>query len=138
MKNDLKIKTTMHEFKEFIMRGNILDMAIGVVMGTAFNNIVKSLVNDIIMPAIGIIGGKTVSDWSFTVNGSVIMYGAFIQNIIDFLIIAASMFMVIKVMTAFSKLRKKQQDDTQEQQTEEPSKSDEVLLLEEIRDLLKK
>ena len=138
MKKDLKIKATIQEFKEFIMRGNILDMAIGVVMGTAFNNIVKSLVNDIIMPAVGIIGGKTVSEWSFTVNGAVIKYGSFIQNIIDFLIIATSMFMVIKVMTVFTKLRKKQEEDAKEEAPSEPQKSDEAVLLEEIRDLLKK
>lgn len=132
----MKIKATLQEFKEFIMQGNILDMAIGIVVGTAFKAIVNSLVADIIMPLIGILGGKTVAEWSVTLNGSVIKYGAFLQNIIDFLIIAISMFVVIKTMTTLSKLRKKKEE---EQKAEEPaSKSDEVVLLEEIRDLLKK
>ncbi len=132
----MKIKATMKEFKEFMMQGNILDMAIGIVVGNAFKSIVNSLVADIIMPVIGIIGGKSVAEWSVTVNGSVIKYGAFIQNIIDFLIIAASMFVVIKTMTVLSSLRKKK--EIEEKIEEEQVKSDEVVLLEEIRDLLKK
>lgn len=132
----MKIKATLQEFKDFMMQGNILDMAIGIVVGNAFKAIVNSLVADIIMPLIGIIGGKTVAEWTFTINGSIIKYGAFIQNIIDFLIIAASMFVVIKTMTVLSSLRKKK--EAEEAAVEEEKKSDEVVLLEEIRDLLKK
>ena len=132
----MKIKATLQEFKDFMMQGNILDMAIGIVVGNAFKAIVNSLVADIIMPLIGIIGGKTVAEWAFTVNGSVIKYGAFLQNVIDFIIIGASMFVVIKTMTVLSSIRKKK--EAEEAAVEEAKKSDEVVLLEEIRDLLKK
>ncbi len=128
------MKKTLNEFKAFIMRGNILDMAIGVVMGTAFGKIVTSLVQDLIMPAVGIIlGGKSFASLTFNIGESVIAYGNFIQNIVDFLIIATCMFLVIKMMTVFS--RKKKEEVKEE---EPPKKSDEVVLLEEIRDLLKK
>lgn len=132
----MSIKETLKEFKEFLFRGNILDMAIGVVVGTAFNNIVKSLVGDIIMPLIGMIGGKSVAELTLTINGVAIKYGLFCQNVIDFLIIATSMFIVIKVMAALSSLRKKKEEEAVEEAP--PAKSDEVVLLEEIRDLLKK
>lgn len=127
------MKKTLEEFKKFIMRGNILDLAIGVVMGTAFGKIVSSLVADIIMPLVGLImGGVSFKDLSITIRDTSIAYGLFIQNIIDFLIIAICMFTVIKVMAAFH--RKKEEPKKEE----EPKKSDEVVLLEEIRDLLKK
>lgn len=132
----MNIKETLKEFKEFLFRGNILDMAIGVVVGTAFNNIVKSLVGDIIMPLIGMIGGKSVAELALTINGVDIKYGLFFQNVIDFLIIATSMFIVIKVMAALSSLHKKKEEEAVEDAP--PAKSDEVVLLEEIRDLLKK
>ena len=82
------MKKLIEEFKKFIMRGNVIDLAVGVVMGNAFSKIVSSLVNDIMMPIIGvIIGGHDFSNLSITVGTAKIMYGAFIQNIIDFLII---------------------------------------------------
>ena len=85
------------EFKAFIMRGNIADMAIGVVMGTAFGKIVSSVVSDLIMPVVGIIsGGIDFSQLKLTVGDTAVTYGAFIQNVIDFLIIALCMFSVIK------------------------------------------
>ena len=131
------MKKTFTEFKEFIMRGNIVDMAIGVVIGTAFGKIVTALVNNIIMPFVGIIlGGINFSALSVTIRESVVTYGEFIQSVIDFLIIAVCMFIVIKIMALFS--RKKKKEEEEEAKEEEPVKSDEVVLLEEIRDLLKK
>lgn len=122
------------EFKTFIMRGNIVDMAIGVVMGTAFGKIVSSVVSDIFMPIIGIIsGGVNFSGLKVTVGDSAITYGAFIQNVIDFLIIALCMFLFIKLMAKLSHKKNKQEEETKEP----PAKSEETLLLEEIRDLLK-
>ena len=125
------MKKNLKEFKEFISKGNVVDMAVGVIIGGAFGKIVTSLVNDIIMPFIGlIIGGINFSSLSFTVGEATINYGIFLQNVIDFLIIAACIFTIIKILSRFK--RKKEE-------TPEPVvKSDEVLLLEEIRDLLKK
>ncbi len=130
------IKKTLAEFKEFITKGNILDMAIGVVMGTAFGKIVTSVVNDLLMPLIGIIlGGLNFSALSITVRNSVITYGVLIQNIIDFLIVAVCLFFVIKMMAILK--RKKKKEEKAAEEAAPPQKSDEALLLEEIRDLLK-
>jgi large conductance mechanosensitive channel len=124
------VKKFFKEFKEFASKGNVLDLAIAVVIGAAFGKIVTSLVDDIIMPAVGIIVGQNFASLSVEVNGSVIAYGAFIQAIVDFLIIAFCVFLFTKII---NKLKKK------EEKKEEPAKkSDEVVLLEEIRDLLKK
>lgn len=127
------------EFKEFIMRGNILDMAVGVIMGGAFGKIVSSVVSDIIMPVIGLIsGGVNFTDLKLPLTGdpegAAIAYGAFIQNVVDFLIIALCMFICIKAM---AKITAKFKKETPPEPEAEPVKSDEVLLLEEIRDLLK-
>lgn len=125
------MKKNLKEFKEFISKGNVVDMAVGVIIGGAFGKIVTSLVNDIIMPFIGlIIGGINFSSLSVTVGEATINYGIFLQNVIDFLIIAACIFTIIKILSRFK--RKK------EEIPEPVVKSDEVLLLEEIRDLLKK
>ena len=124
----------VHEFKDFISRGNVLDMAVGVIIGGAFGKIVTSLVDNILMPIIGvIIGGHDFSDLSFKVGDANIEYGLFIQNVVDFLIVAACIFFVVK---AFNKVAKKKEETP----TEEPApvKDEQVLLLEEIRDLLKK
>ena len=126
-----KISKGMGEFKDFISRGNVVDMAVGVIIGGAFGKIVTSLVNDILMPLIGIIlGGLNFSSLTIKINDAVISYGLFIQTIVDFLIIAACIFMMIKF---FEKFKKKE-----EEKPVEVVKSDEVKLLEEIRDLLKK
>lgn len=124
-------KSVFQEFKEFISKGNIFDMAVGVIIGGAFGKIVASLVNDIIMPLVGIIiGGLNFTNLSVTVKDATISYGAFIQNIVDFLIIALCIFAVVKAMAKFKK---------KEEAPAEPSKpSEEVLLLREIRDSLKK
>lgn len=120
------------EFKKFISKGNVVDMAVGVIIGGSFGKIVTSLVNDIITPIIGIIiGGIDFSNLSIQINEAKIMYGNFIQTIIDFLIIAICIFTVIRT---FEKIKNKKEEVV----VEKPEKSDEVLLLEEIRDLLKK
>ena len=117
-----KSKGFINDFKQFIMRGNVIDMAVAVVMGAAFNKIISSLVNDIIMPAIGaIFGGINFTDLKYviteaTVENGVeiaevaITYGVFIQAVIDFLIIAFSMFVVIKVFSMFTWKKKKEED----------------------------
>ena len=126
------MKKLLNEFKEFISRGNVIDMAVGVVIGSAFSKIVTSLVNDIIMPLIGvIIGGLDFTSLSIKIKDSEILYGSFIQNIVDFLIIAACIFTVIKVMNKFKK-----QKPTEEPKTVETP--EDIKLLTEIRDLLKK
>ena len=125
------IKKEVNEFKNFISRGNVVDMAIGVIIGGAFGKIVSSLVNDILMPLIGIVlGGLDFSSLSIKINDANIAYGNFIQTIVDFLIIAFCIFVMIKI---FEKFKTKE-----EKKKEEPSKSSEVILLEEIRDILKK
>lgn len=124
------MKSTMQEFKAFIMRGNILDMAIGVVMGGAFGKIVTSLVDNLLMPLVGILsGGVNISDLAWTVGDATFGYGVFLQNIIDFLIIAACMFAVIKAMAKFSAKKA-------EEPAPAPEPSEEVKLLTEIKDLL--
>ena len=121
------------EFKAFIARGNVLDMAVGIIIGSAFTAIVTSLVNDIIMPIVGvIIGGIDFSGLKVTVGSAAISYGVFIQAIINFLLIALTVFIIIK---ALSKAKRKQ---TEEPVEEEPAPTPEVELLTEIRDLLSK
>ena len=129
------MKKLFKEFGEFIKRGNVIDLAVAVVIGGAFSSIVTSLVNDIIMPLIGMItGGIDLSGLSVTVGAATLTYGNFIQNVINFLIIAFVIFMVVKSMNKMMSLKKKKE----EVKEEAPAKSDEVVLLEEIRDLLKK
>lgn len=132
-KEKTMIKKGLSEFKSFIARGNVVDMAVGVIIGGAFGKIVTSLVNDILMPLIGfILGGLDFTSLSIKINNANIAYGLFIQSIVDFLIIAACIFIMIKVFEKFKVEEEKQEEP------ETPKKSDEVLLLEEIRDLLKK
>lgn len=127
----------LKEFKEFISRGNVIDLAVGVIMGSAFGKIVTSLVNDIIMPLVGaIIGGIDFTSLSITIKDSKVMYGNFIQNIVDFLIVAACIFLMVKFINKLNKFAKKKEEVKEEKI--EVKKTDEVLLLEEIRDLLKK
>ena len=118
------------EFKEFINKGNVMDMAVGVIIGAAFGAIITSLVNDIIMPVVGMItGGVDVTNLSVKVGEATLTYGNFIQAIINFLIIAIAIFLMVK---AVNKLTRKKEKE------EKPAKPDDVKLLEEIRDLLKK
>ena len=127
------MKKFFQEFKVFIERGNVVDLAVGVVVGTAFSKIVTYLLDDILMPIIGaIIGGLDFSNLTIKVGDSLIRYGSFINNVINFLIIAFCIFILVKFI---NKLTKKK-DKKEEKQAK--VKSEEVLLLEEIRDLLKK
>ncbi|MBT2618433.1 MULTISPECIES: large conductance mechanosensitive channel protein MscL [unclassified Bacillus (in: firmicutes)] len=121
------------EFKEFITKGNVLDLAIAVVMGAAFGKIVSSLVENIITPLIEILlGGVNFSSLSFPVGKAVVQYGQFVQAVIDFLIISFAIFMFMKV--ANSLIRKKQ--ETEEEVLEAVPASEQYL--KEIRDLLQK
>jgi len=120
----------LKEFREFAVKGNVVDLAVGVIIGTAFNKIVSSLVADIVMPLVGVmIGGVHFEALSARVGGAVIAYGKFIQSIVDFLIIAASVFVAVKVV---NHMRRKEEKEPQKA----PPPRD-VQLLEEIRDLLK-
>lgn len=117
------------EFKNFISKGNVIDLAVGVIIGSAFGKIVTSIVEDILMPIIGIIiGGIDFSNLSITVDKAVINYGKFIQNVIDFLIVAICIFFFVKVV---EKLNRKKEEVAEEK------KDEQIVLLEEIRDLLK-
>lgn len=117
----------LKEFKDFAMRGNVMDLAVAVVIGAAFGKIVSSMVDGIIMPLLGLLlGGIDIAGKTFTFGHAVIKWGLFLQNIIDFTIIAFSIFIVIK---AISLLHKKEE--------EQPKAPGEVELLTEIRDLLK-
>lgn len=121
------------EFKEFIMRGNVLDLAVGLVMGSAFTAIVNALVENIIMPFIaGLAGSSSVESLAFTFNGSPIKYGFFLQAIIDFLLIALVLFFVIKGINTLS-TRLKREEETEEEEEVVPTAED---YLKEIRDLL--
>ena len=124
------------EFKEFIMRGNVLDLAIAVVIGAAFNAIVTSLVANIITPLIGVLAGGIdfTNDFVWKVGNETVMFGAFIQTIIDFLIIAFSIFLALKFVNKYI-LRKKQEVAEQPAAPVVDTKEE---LLKEIRDLLKK
>jgi large conductance mechanosensitive channel len=129
----------MEEFKTFAMRGNVIDMAVGIVIGGAFGKIVSSFVADVIMPPIGvIIGGVNFSSLAITLKDAVgetaavtLNYGNFIQTVFDFLIIAFAIFMVIRGMNS---LEKKEE----EAPAEPPAPSNEEILLTEIRDALQK
>lgn len=130
------------EFKEFAVKGNVIDLAIGVIIGGAFGKIVTSLVNDIIMPPIGLIlGGVDFTKLSITLKSATeeaaavtINYGAFINNVIDFLIIAFTIFIVIRQMNRL----KRKEEKKEEKKEEAKGPTEEVLLLREIRDSLKK
>lgn len=123
------IKKEVSEFKKFIDRGNVIDLSIGVLMGTAFSKIVSSVVDNLLMPVIGIIiGGLDFSNIKFKVGDASIQIGNFIQSVVDFLIVALCIFIFVKII---SHLTKKTEEEKQ------PEKSEEVQLLEEIRDLLK-
>jgi len=120
------------EFKQFILRGNVMDMAIGVIIGGAFQGIVTALTEDFINPLINGIGGAEVGGTFKIYGGQVIKYGDFITSVINFLIMALVLFVLLKTVNKITKTTKK------EEVKEEPKKSEDILLLEEIRDLLKK
>ena len=129
-----KAKKHLGGFKEFISKGNVIDLAVGVIIGGAFVKIVSSIVNDILMPLLGIVlGGIDFTSLSVKIGDAVITYGNFIQNVIDFLIIALCVYILISIINKITSKIKKE-----EEKKEEAKKSEEVALLEEIRDLLKK
>ncbi len=133
-----KVKKGMGEFKEFISKGNVVDMAVGVIIGGAFGKIVTSLVEKILMPLIGILlGGLDFGDLSIKVGDAKIGYGAFIQSIVDFLIVAFCLFLIVKTM---AKLQAAVKKDAVEEAIEKEQENDakEIEILTEIRDLLKK
>ena len=127
------MKDFLNEFKDFAMKGNVLDLAVGVVMGSAFGTIVTSLVEKIIMPLVGIIvGGVNIADLSVKVGNATLGYGAFLQAIINFLIIAFSIFLFVKAInTATSKFKKAEEEAAS-------AVDPQLELLTEIRDLLAK
>ncbi len=129
------MRSFMKEFKEFISKGNVLDMAVGIIIGSAFTSIVTSLVNDIIMPLIGIItGGLDFSGLSLSIGDATLAYGLFIQNIINFLIVAFCVFTMIK---AINRMRDRLTKPVEEEEAPAEDPAD-IALLKEIRDLLKK
>lgn len=125
----------LQEFKKFAMRGNVLDLAVAVVMGGAFGKIVSSLVDHILMPMVGIlVGGFDVSNLSFRFGTAVVKYGMFLQSVIDFLFVAAGIFLFIKLIDRAKAVFEKEEE---EKPKAPPKPTKEQLLLEEIRDLLK-
>ena len=134
------IKKFFEEFKAFAMRGNVLDMAVGVVIGGAFGKITTSLVNDIINPALGVFtGGHTdLSGLSFSLpGGGELMLGNFINAILNFLIMAFVVFCIVKAINKMHDKRSKPEPDAEPETEEDPEPTKEELLLAEIRDLLK-
>ena len=142
------MKKFFTEFKEFIAKGNVIDMAVAVVIGGGFSKIVTSLVNDVIMPLVSMLtGGISVAEWKYIITPAVLdeagavvtpevafMYGNFLQTVIDFLIIAFSIFVVLKITLGIqSKFKKKEEEVVEEPVPEET----ELSILKEIRDSLK-
>lgn len=147
-----KAKGFMGEFKAFIARGNVLDMAVGVIIGGAFGKISTSLVNDVIMPLISVLtGGVDFSNWKIVLKAAVagadgvidasteiaIRYGAFLATILDFLIIAFAVFLMLKAINGFHDKLKKAEEEAPAEEPAPPEPSNEEKLLTEIRDLLK-
>ena len=140
----------LKDFKAFALKGNVMDMAVGVIIGGAFGKIVSSLVNDILMPPLGMLLGKVnFSDLSLTLKAAVVengqdipavvwKYGAFIQQVVDFTILAFCVFLLVKFITKLSNLKKKEEAAAPAPApAPEPAPSKEEILLTEIRDLLK-
>ena len=139
----------LNEFKAFALKGNVMDMAVGVIIGGAFGKIVTSLVNDVIMPPIGlVVGGVDFTDLKLTLKQQVLdaagevltpavtwNYGAFLQQVVDFTILAFCVFMMVKVMNRLT--IKKKEEEPAPAPAPEPEPTKEELLLAEIRDLLK-
>ena len=135
------MKNFVKEFKEFISKGNVIDLAVGVIIGTSFSKIISSLVDNIIMPFIGvIIGGKSFYSLNIRFHGASINYGMFLQDVVDFLIIAFCIFVVVKTINALNrKVNAKkiaEEEAKKKAEAEKPTKDQELLM--EIRDLLKK
>lgn len=133
------MKKVVNEFKEFISRGSVVDLAVGIIVGGAFTSIVNSFVNDVIMPVIGLILGKinfselklVLVKATETVSEVSINYGNFLQNIVNFLLTALAIFIMIKFINSFKRKEKKKEEV-------KPIVKEDIELLKEIRDLLKK
>lgn len=129
------MKKIVNEFREFISRGNVVDMAVGIIMGTAFTAIVNSLVNDVIMPVVGMLcAGVNISELAVTVGSATVKYGAFLQAVLNFLIIAFVIFSMVKCINKMRAAVKK----NEEKQEEEPKPDPQIELLTQIRNLLEK
>jgi large conductance mechanosensitive channel len=121
------------DFRDFVMRGNVLDLAVAVLIGLAFNAVVNSMVNDVLMQIIAAIAGKpNFTNMTFSIGEGIIYYGRFLTAVINFLIIAATLFFVVRIFETLQRVRRPSVDDVPE-----VLKSDEVVLLGEIRDLLR-
>ena len=140
----------LKEFKEFAMKGNVVDMAVGVIIGAAFGKIVSSLVNDIIMPLIGVVtGGINFTDYKWVIQKAVMdgqevlkpevsmNWGAWVQTVVDFLIVAFCIFVMIKFINTLRKKPKKEHLEEAAAPAPDPAPTKEEVLLTEIRDLLK-
>ena len=145
-----KRKGFLAEFKAFAMRGNVIDLAVGMIIGSAFGKITSSLVNDIIMPAVGmLLGGVNFSDWKIVLKQAVIEngeevaaavsinYGTFLSTILDFIILAFAIFCMVKAINSLHDKAKKQEEAAPEAPPAPPEPTAEEKLLAEIRDLLK-
>lgn len=130
------MKSFLEEFKKFALRGNVMDLAVGVVIGTAFNNVVNSLVNNIITPPLGLLLGQIdFAELAVNLGGSVnIQYGLFIQAIVSFLITAFALFLLVRFMNRLSDITS---EDGPVPEPVQPAKSPELLVLEDIRDSIK-
>jgi len=122
-----------NEFKKFAMKGNVLDLAVGVVIGAAFGKIVSSLVDDMIMPLVGLLmGGVDFTNLTVKIGEAELKYGQFLQNVVDFLIVAFSIFLFVRVMNKYVKRK-----ETEKENKPAPAVDKNTELLTEIRDLLK-
>jgi len=141
------MKKLLQEFKAFAMKGSVIDMAVGIIIGGGFGKVVASLVSDVIMPPIGLlIGGVNFTELKAVLNPNSVKegveavtlnYGTFIQTIIDFTIIAFSIFMVIRLINKLHNMTKKKEDEVEIAPPAAPEPTKEEILLTEIRDLLK-
>lgn len=124
----------IEEFKKFILRGNVMDLAVGVLIGTAFQGLVTSLTNNIISPILGAFTKLDFSEWVLEIGNLKLTYGAFLTDVINFIIMAFVIFCIVKFMNKLAEIGKKKEET---KPAEKPKKADDILLLEEIRDLLK-
>ena len=131
------MKKFIDEFKAFAVKGNVMDLAVAVVIGAAFGKIVSSLVANIVMPIVGLLlGGVSFSSLSFTLGDASVTYGVFLQSLVDFVIVAFVIFMIIKAINAAQDAVDGEEEEVSEEKPAEPS--EEVKLLQEIRDSLKR
>jgi large conductance mechanosensitive channel len=129
------MKSFIQEFKAFALKGNVMELAVAVVIGAAFGKIVSSLVTNIITPAIGLfMGGVNFSGLTYTVSNAEITYGVFIQSVIDFLIVAFVIFLVVKALGKVKHAMAREEEAIKEEKIKQPS--EEIILLREIRDSL--